>query len=289
MSTWFRRKWQEDKTGENWEDFRVGEDNPDEVIQGLRSLSRAPSRLAPKKKGDSRKLLSYGNQVGRSVNLPTLVPGPGEPVAILDLTADDEEARAISLHFVSSLTISPTTGQLENEPDITGVIEWGSGGVQATARFDWLRGTTLSIIGSFIRISAINNGDPSGVLTGDVRVGVFAGYNPIAGGMRGRQPQLTDGIVNLAAASSSSPIDVPRFATNVVVQRTGTGGATSVEVEMSIVYNNRFGVAVYETHFAADELMTFPVDLSNDIRSIVVQNRDAVNAATFKIIWGLAF
>lgn len=165
-------------------------------------------------------LRNFRRQLGRSEELGDPVQA-GEKLRVIlvqsGATAKGDN-RAIGDALASSMTITCSYNSQNQANDerplmIQGVVEWGTDGHQAHARFDWLNGTTVHVSSSFVRVVAevidnYANGeaapshDPEAVVT----VGCFLGYYRASG----FSPTLTQQA--LMTADATTIVEIPAFA-----------------------------------------------------------------------------
>lgn len=168
-------------------------------------------------------LKNFRRQLGRSDELGD--PKPGKQRAILVETGATQKGsdRAKGDAAASSITITCTYEGL-NEANqarplqVRGLVEWGTDGHQAQARFDWLNGTTLHIAGSFVRViaeiidnQAAGEEEPSHSAEALVRVGAFVGYFASSR----LAPSLTTQVA--LAANTLTSVEIPTFARALIL------------------------------------------------------------------------
>ena len=253
------------------EHTQARQENIAEVMGGIRSMdSRNPL--------DHRGLLDNANQQGRSVELPAAPLN--DPVSVLSLNSDDQKARVVTVHLVS--TPIQTGTPLE---EIRADVSWGVGGVQAIATIDWLSGTAFTVAASFLRVSGRRITAQS---VDDIRVGAFAAYGSISGSMRAKSPQLTGAPAIVAFGNVSANWAVPEHAQNLVMLRTNDGIST-IAASMTLEFRDVDGVTLlYSANYGAGQSMDIPIDLANRVRAVRVWNNDPAGGATFRPVWGLA-
>ena len=199
---WFKDRWKEGE--ENWEDVRVKQDHPEDVLAGLSRLRPAPKKGAP----IPMELLDRESNIGRTVTLT----GASEFEDVLNLESDNKKSRSVTIHTIQAQAF----GIVGAGESLQGRIIWGAGGVQAVADFDWLTGITFSVVGSFIRLQVRSQaGLPAGA---SVKAGAFCGYGAIGSG-RIVTPQLTVPFGVLITPGNGANIGIPVFAKDVYVAR----------------------------------------------------------------------
>ena len=274
-----RDRWKEalSRTKRHWEDKRVNRDDPEGVIAGLQPIRNVPHH----EKLSNIELLNHG-QRGRSVVFPANVLRQSA-LSILELYSDNKNSRVITV----TLTMAPQPGAVPFVPgvnglfDVTGLIEWGAGGVQASAEIDWLQGTTFSLACSYLRISAFGGTQAPGVQP--PVVGAFVGYETVNTN-RGRTPQFTD-IGGVAFPATFVELR-PNFAQNVRVYRNAQPGASSTPIRVE--YLDQLFAVRYIEDYGLGVNMQRPTDLSNDIRAIRI-GATVPSILTAYSVWGLCF
>lgn len=270
---WWENKWREDRN--NWEDIAARESNPEEVLAGIRNRARSNGR--------AQELLDDPSQPGRTVRLQgTNIVGADQFTTVLNLNAADQRARIVTIHCLATEELG-SSGSPEPFKRVRGKLEWGQGGAQAEAEFDWLQGTTLCVAASFTRVSARLLEQDN-----EARVGAFAGYGSPGGLMRARTPQLTEAR-ELAASELSALIPIPFFAQNVLVTRSDDVEATAQQLPFSIITYDFSGSAVNAAEsYGLNEQMNRPMEFQNSDRFIKIRNDSDAQAGSFFAIFGLA-
>ena len=213
---WFKDRWKEGE--ENWEDVRAKQDHPEDVLDGLSRLRPAPNPRAP----IPMELLDRESNIGRTVTLT----GASDFQDILNLEADDKKSKMVTFHTIAAQEF----GIVGAGDFLAGRVLWGAGGVQASAEFDWLIGTSFSLAGSFMRLQVRSTAAlPAGAT---IKAGAFCGYGSNSGN-RELAPQLSVPGGAVVAAGAGVNIAIPSFAKSVWVTRT-IAGALGVPPAMRI-------------------------------------------------------
>jgi hypothetical protein len=157
--------------------------------------------------------------------------GHGTPVPFLQVRADDDDARSLSVVLipgVQSETAAP------HGPCVA-ILEWGTGGASVSAEVDIAKGTQVQISASYIAVSVRNDGavdDGTGTAVdpqpGSQEVTVLvAGYGSrVAFGKTTRTFYF-----RRVPVSRSVRVVVPNFAKSVLVTRTPTD-TTAIAVDL---------------------------------------------------------
>jgi len=163
-------------------------DSPSMLYGGM----RYPGRGYPQRPGEDRPMLSAWGRLsrngalGKKANLvyrSTQDTLQASPVPILEIQGDDADAQqvvvtlngprviATALSEILLRDVQNRSGEQDNEemqsralfpgeagpiewPPLEALIEWGVGGAQAQASLDFINGQTVSLVCSFLRISA---------------------------------------------------------------------------------------------------------------------------------------
>ena len=266
---WFKDRWKEGE--ENWEDVRVKQDHPEDVLAGLHRLRPAPKKNAP----IPMELLGRQSNIGRSVTLL----GASDFLDVLNLESDDQKSRAVTFHTVASQEFG-IIGAAEN---IEGRIIWGAGGVQAVVDFDWLLGVTFSVVCSFARLQVRSTAAfPVGT---SVKLGAFAGYGDLGAGSRQTLQQSIDiGNINPAAFGA---VQIPLYAKDVFIARAVDNAflAPPAMRVFQMLPNNVIIIA--SEQYALGVPMERPMPISRRAISLRIEN---ISPAAFRAaaIFGLA-
>jgi hypothetical protein len=157
-------------------------------------------------------LLDREANVGRTVTLT----GASEFQDVLNLESDNKVSRAVTFHTIQAQAL----GIVGAGSFLEGRIFWGAGGVQSVATFDWLFGTTFSVVGAFMRLQVRSTAAlPGGT---SVKAGAFAGYGDAGAGPR-LNPQLTIPAGVVIAGAAGVNVAIPPFAKDVFVSRRLSG------------------------------------------------------------------
>lgn len=187
----------------------------------------------PSTEQSSDALASYGplgalkirRQLGRSVKLEaTGGRTRAEVLVFTGADAPDDESLSCGDALASTCTVTLTVIQQNvsaGEPValIEGVLEWGTDGTSAAARFDWLNGGVVSAAGSSFKLSAEIVSIPDGR---SVEVGAFIGYYTV--------PCCSARLTRIAAAGGPTTIQIPQMAQKVLPL---TDDVTGAEVQFT--------------------------------------------------------
>lgn len=165
---------------------------------------------------------------GRTVNLPTTVPGGG-PVSICEVLIDAELAEQASQEVVLTFDLLPNPTLLGGVPSVELEVQWGSGGAQFTERL-WFYGggVTLPLRGSWFRatVRQISNGPAIAgafIALGTCERPVLAFDTfPIAAGAFVDVPYHGFG-APISGAMTGAPIDLPMRTRKVRFYRQSNG------------------------------------------------------------------
>jgi len=157
------------------------------------------------------------------------------------------DARAHNPNSPQVVTVACSSPQIDfdstgNPPtanfDIKGRIEWGTGGGRNQADFDVRDGANITVLGTYVRLSAIYTaiGSASGIpnvqMSGAISYGTRAG---------GQTPPTWTGVARTLATGNSVAFLIPPFATDVVVyaidHTTGLSAAITIDISTSGVVN----------------------------------------------------
>lgn len=257
--SFFRRnvpKW--DAALERFEDKRRKQLDPEGVIAGRPGIARPGE--------DSRPLLGGSQQQGRSV----LLESTEQLVTILNLSGDDNESKIVAIQLIN-VSAQESEGVQLITP-VRGLIEWGAAGVQAVSEFDFIRGTLLTVGGSFVRVSArlAESGSP-------VKVGALAALGaPFTG--RGRLPQLSFRENAGTDIGSAAIFPVPPFAHEFQIMRNLREDPSDsefkeapVRVEVQRVPPNLYG---FRLDWGVP--MDAPAPLPNSSRAVRIRSEAAI-------------
>jgi len=279
MSSYWDNKWAKAKN--NWEELQSKRDSSEEILQGLKRSPGGIGKAPPKKLKD---IIHSGVNVGRSIKVVATAIGATDQVPLVELKGDDESAAAVALTLQSDIT-QFTTPPGSSINDIFGIIEWGSGGFQATAQVDFMMGTIINLYCSWLRLTAAIEGSIGDVAT----FGAFAAMGHRQGSF---SPQRTvtrdvDGnfINTIGPGASSAMIEIPKFAHAVELSGIGQGFPQPITLG---AYSLRFftitGGFISEAYFTSTTGAVFdyksgvPVRWPGHARRMTIVNRDAVIA-----------
>lgn len=264
-------------------------------------------RLAPSFSGSGRgtaQLLDGGNS-GRSVpiavdqsqsafNAASLaaVPIPvGSPVGkstLLSVSGDDSQSRVLSCTLVDLTPPFPTDDGAGTSftARAKALVEWGVGGVQASTLLDFINGTSFTIEGSFLRVTAVL--DKVGGLYGGLAqaqvnqvLGAFCGYGAVT---KSNTFNAKNTIYEDQFAGGGGVFyDIPPFATNFLFYTTYGPGSVVTDVCDS---GNKL---LYGANWTSAANQNVPVELTGDARRIFVPGGGTIPAqGTFRIVFGMS-
>lgn len=137
--------------------------------------------------GDQMRSLLAGQQVGRTELLlgtnsnPNAKGGVSASVALLSIATPENMPETFHVGCMIDWAFLENTAQdtrtIRRLADtiqipVKGIVEWGGGGVNQRAEFDWLMGCSFSVSGSYLRLSALTERRTSGGFPNqDIRVG----------------------------------------------------------------------------------------------------------------------
>lgn len=212
-----------------------------------------------------------GGNLGRIVQLGQLINGgiilKTQPETLLTIQGDNAKAEVMSIGL-----IAPTTSASATQIRVKGILEFGNAGVQCVAEIDFCQGVVLSVPGSFVRLSAIDDGSVGLAGAVNVTCGAFVSYKNIS---TSRPPKRTRYRDTALADTASVVFTVPAFASQFWVERTPSNPMT-VSVQRSGLG------ALYDVNVARGAAMD-PLPLSNDAANIVVTNTDGAGLAIDKM------
>lgn len=133
---------------------------------------------------------NYRNQLGRSDEMGTRGAGDKRRVVLVYAGATNaRDKRPIGDSLASALCITTTydsannTNNIARPLDLVGVLRWGVDGHQSEALFDWLNGTTVHVVASFVEVIAqlrpviaAGENEFSNTSNALMRAGAFVGY-----------------------------------------------------------------------------------------------------------------
>jgi hypothetical protein len=259
---------------------------------------------------DANKLLSAGN-VGRSVQIAvdpasTVTPeslaavpiAEGSPVGkatLLALTGDDSESSVVSVTLadLTPLVVSPAAPAAQFANRASALVEWGVGGVQDNALIDFLNGTTFSIVGAYLRITAIldvigaNIGPvPTPQAATNMILGAYCGYGAVGKSNTFNAKKTV--YIDQFATGVNDLIAIPKHATNYIVYLAG------FDVEVSTDVLNYGQNELVTNDWGAAGTNDIPVELPGDAKFVFIRT-NARNAdvlpqnATLRVVFGISF
>jgi hypothetical protein len=202
---------------------------------------------------------------------------------------------SITITLGQALATFPDDHEIVSAAQITDVkaeIAWGSGGASFTAFVDWMHGTTLTVIASWVRVKASyppsgdgDNPSPAVSLTAGV------GYGDIG---ESEGARFTRSLGNIGAGVTSPYFPIPPFATDFTLL-SSSGAAplgflsepAQIQVSSSVVVNPDFTNAfeyLGGSNANSQQPRTFPI--FSGARYIRIRNSGA-NAATYTIVYNL--
>ena len=146
----------------------------------------------------------------------TLLPPRVIPIAFADLPDDPQNLTTSADANEVPASAFPGTGASIAWPPFEAVVEWGVGGCSARAYVDYLSGTTLNVIASFVRVyAAIAQGPSAGLANTSAAYQLSAFIGP--GWTRTGTAQKTIFTDVIGNNASSAVITTPPFARKVTV------------------------------------------------------------------------
>jgi len=183
--------------------------------------------------------------------------------------ADTPDSNALGVGDALASTCTITLGIIQqnvgaDEPvaQIEGVIEWGTDGTSAAARFDWLNGGVVTVAGSSFKVSAELVSIPEGR---SVEVSAFIGYYTV--------PCCSARLTRVAEAGAATTIPIPQMAQTVLPLVDDGTGAT---VQFTTDANG--AIPLYGVHtFPAGSALP-PIHIPPGAAAVVVTPTDAALA-----------
>lgn len=195
--------------------------------------------------GRSIKLEASGGKTRAEVLVFTGADAPDN----FDLDYGDALASTCTITLA---VIQQNVGADEPEAVIEGVVEWGTDGTSAAARFDWLNGGVVVVSGSSFKVSAELLTIPEGR---SVDVGAFIGYYTV--------PCCTARLTRVVAAPSILPIAHMSHA--VLVQTDDATGAV-----LQFMSNSGGTLPLFGPHTVPAGPVGEPVPIPPGAASVVV-------------------
>lgn len=210
---------------------------------------------------------------------------PGQSRSILQSpNGADEHARLVTVQLGLAILPPNPFGQLD--VDVYCDLEWGVGKASQSVRCDILRGTALTFTATSFSVKATyrQNPHPDGPTTGPkVRVSALASYYTKPAGPLGGNARLTQRIGTLGPSQRTIDVDVPAWATHVLVLTTSisllNGGLVNVDCKtagMLTLYQMQ-PTNMYEQN---------NVPLANAVHKVRVTNNGSFNG-DFVLLWSL--
>ena len=287
MSSYWDNKWAQVKN--NWELLESKSDSSEEILAGLKKSPGGLGRGAP---SHIKELLDTGLNNGRSVTITaTGANTEVKSTPLAELKGDDEMARSVAL------TLQTQTLAAVAINDIFAKIEWGSGGFQAQAEIDILRGAVLNLNCSWLRVTASLEGQIGDV----VKFGAFAAYGNRASGANPNQRTIQKDITGaflttLTPLTASGQVKIPDFANTVQLAcKTATGAVDNSSY--SLRFTDGTGGVFHEAWFIRGAASNsgfksgIPIPWSSQVTHVQIVNREAAlaqNLVAPKLIFGLA-
>lgn len=164
-------------------------------------------------------------------------------------------------------------------------LYWGAGSTASgKADVDFMNGSTVAVPADWLRVDATNEGNlfgfqpPGG--TESMLLGAFASWYPVGKSM---SPRRTAYINNVLAPGGQAAILVPPYSGTVVIQRTPFGESFHVDF---LGRDTIITQPLYAIDVAAGDVMQ-PIELSNDIVSILITNTGAGSIDRLRAIFSL--
>lgn len=216
-------------------------------------------------------ILSGEVNFGNGVLVGGLDPA-SQTATIVQVKGSDE--RAIDLNvFISVLPDQVADFTIADFPYIKARISWGSGGVSHSAEIDVGKGTSFSVMASFLRVDVFLDTDYPSVVPGGNRV-LVQGF--VSAGRHIGEPAVRTLYFDVGAGLTSGPQRIPAFARNVRI------------IGFNPVINYRFLITDQQaqTVGGGTQIDGTPFILSNDAKSLAVIN-PGLGAGFIRAVFGL--
>lgn len=215
---------------------------------------------------------------------------PGQSRAILaSPSGTDEHARLVTLQLgVDVVPPAPGAGTLD--VDVVADVTWGLGKASQSVQCDVLRGTALTItatsfaVKATYRQNAVAGGAPGQLTTGPkVRVSALASYYTKPAPPLGGNARLTQRLGNLGPSKRSTTVDVPAWATHVLVLTTSISLLASTLVNVNC---QTYGLLTLYQAQPTNMYDTNSIPLAGGVSKVTIQNGGAFDAP-FTLLWSL--
>lgn len=168
-----------------------------------------------------KRLLDGIKNAGRSEVIEASLPPLSfpNPVTLIDLTAEDDAAEAITIYLSATRESSENTNPVDFRPYLVAIIEWGTAGFQNQAVVDFCRGLSFTLHASYVRVKvyldreAFLGVNPSPAE--EIRAAATAAYGVRPGHLS--SPTRTLYVRDLVAGGVSTPQLIPDFAREVTL------------------------------------------------------------------------
>jgi len=210
---------------------------------------------------------------------------PGDTRGILTSpNGADEHARLVTVQIGLDILAPNPFGQLD--VDVVADVSWGVGKAAQAVRCDILRGTALTFTATSFAVKAtyVRNAHPEGPTTGPkVRVSALASYYTKPAGPLGGNARLTQRIGTLGPSKRTITVDVPPWATHVLVLTTSisllNGGLVNVDCRT-------FGALTLYQAQPTNMYEANNIVLAGAVHKVQIQNNGSFDAP-FLLLWSL--
>ncbi len=225
--------------------------------------------------------LENGERNGASEELE-----PGQSRAILHSpNGNDAGARLVTIQI--GIDVVPPNPAGELDVDVYVDLSWGVARAAQSVQVDVLRGTAITLTATTFDIKATyrrNVATIGGQTTGPkVRVSALATYDPKPGSALGSNARLTQRLPKLGPSLRSTTVDVPPWATHVLVL------TSSPSLLQSTLVNVDCLTAASLTEYQVQPTAQFDaqaVPLSNVVRKVKITSAGGFDAG-FSLLWSL--
>ena len=230
--------------------------------------------LAPNKRGSST-TLNLGDKKKSLVEART----PGQ----------DAEMMTVECGLTA---LNPSIGN--NSTDIVGTLEWGIGGANFQADFDFVNGLSFSVVANYLRVSAAYNGAMAPFPFGppiSFQANAAVGYGSTARRAGVARRTLDLGTILVGATAFFL---IPPFATTLGITtdvNPFTGGSLAGGLIMTLLNNGLGSDATYvytdQSNLANQLETSYAIPNSNAILALITNNTP--QSVKTQIIFGLSF
>ncbi len=217
--------------------------------------------------------LARGQPLGKSVNLAYNSASPSaQPISILQISGDDADAkqlvvtlgqpRVLPLAFSQTLVqTNPTnqSGEQDNAeildrgnfpgtvapcawPPFVAIVEWGVGGVSFKASVDFVNGSTIALLCSFLRVhGAVTADQETSGISGTSAIYALSAF--VGPGLARSNARRTVYVGSLDATEESDVFPVPPFARSALVVGQDPAAVPAVTVATIRFWQSADGVS----------------------------------------------